>query len=143
LTSSLEKEEDQLRAFLAAWNALEIFINKVFSHYEQGLFKELKDGKPQLSWKQYLDRVQDVMRDKYRLADRFALVAFQLSPDDADNDYREFIEAKKRRDDLSHGQDVNETSLPGADSSDKVLLFRPRSSVLPVAIMCNLPIGHA
>ncbi len=112
LTSSLTNDADQLRGFLAAWNGLEIFINKVFSKYEQGLFQDLKGGKPQGSWLQYLDRIKDVMKDKYRLTDRFALVVFRLSPDDADGDYREFSEAKKLRDNLFHGQDVNEGDLP-------------------------------
>ena len=44
LASSVTTEGDTLRSFLAAWTALEIFVNKVFGGYEDRLFRELTEG---------------------------------------------------------------------------------------------------
>jgi hypothetical protein len=61
---------------------------------------------------QYVERVRRVMRDKYRLFDKFALISSLLCPENADEDVRRFKLVKKYRDILSHGQDLNEGNLP-------------------------------
>ena len=112
LRSSFETEEDALRSFLAAWSAFEIFVNKVFDIYEDRFFKSLFErGAPEVQRK-YLQRIREVMKAKYRLADKFAAVSFQLSPDTADEDLKTVLQAKKIRDELSHGGSVDEASLP-------------------------------
>lgn len=112
LASSYESEGDKLRSFLGAWTALEIFVNKVFGLYETKLFHELRsDDRPAVHG-QYLDRIRAVMKDKYRIFDKFAVLACQLSPEDADADVVRFKAAKDLRDDMAHGQDVIETALP-------------------------------
>lgn len=112
LTSSLQTEGDALRAFLHAWTALEILINKTFKRYETQFFSELSEGDQPEARLQYLERMRSVMGDKYRMIDKFALIASQLSPADADEDVKRFKQAKKERDNLAHGQDVAEANLP-------------------------------
>jgi hypothetical protein len=111
-TASLQTEGDALRAFLHAWTALEILINKTFKRYETQFFSELSEGNHPKARLQYLERIREVMGNKYRLTDKFALIAALLSPADADEDVRQFKQAKKERDNLTHGQDVAEATLP-------------------------------
>lgn len=46
------------------------------------------------------------MADKYRLTDKFLVIAASLSPDTADSDAAEFARVKKVRDEFLHGQDI-------------------------------------
>src|SRR5918994_2290544 len=94
LTASLQTEGDALRAFLHAWTALEILINKTFKPYETQFFSELSEGNHPKARLQYLERIREVMGNKYRLTDKFALIAALLSPADADEDMRQFTQAK-------------------------------------------------
>ncbi len=110
--SSFETEEDRLRSFLEAWMAFEIFVNKIFASYEKRFFMSLLAEKPTEAQKKYLGRIQDVMKDKYRLIDKFAAVSFQLSPGTADDDLKIIQQAKKIRDLMSHGESVDENTLP-------------------------------
>jgi hypothetical protein len=112
LVSSLQTKGDKLRSFLFAWAAIEILINKTFGVYEERFFKELDNGEHPESRRQYLRRVRSVMSSKYRLSDKFALIASLLSPESADEDVEQFKQAKNDRDKLLHGQDVHEASLP-------------------------------
>jgi len=112
LVSSLQTERDTLRAFLDAWAAMEILINKTFKTYEGRFFRELDEGAHLDAQRQYLGHIRTVMKDKYRLVDKFAVVAPQLDPENADEDVRHFTRAKQTRDKISHGQDINEASLP-------------------------------
>lgn len=112
LVSSLQTEGDKLRSFLSAWTALEVFINKTFSLYEKQFFKELSDGNYPNARNQYFERIQIVMKDKYRLIDKFSLITSLLSPESADEDIKFFKSAKEERDKLSHGQDLVEAALP-------------------------------
>jgi len=112
LVSSLQTEGDCLRAFLSAWTASEILINKTFSSYEERFFQELNEGDHPRARRQYLQRIRSVMKDKHRLTDKFALIASVLCPEEADEDVEQFTQAKEIRDKLSHGQDVHEASLP-------------------------------
>jgi hypothetical protein len=112
LASSYESGGDRLRFFIAAWTALEMFVSKTFQQYERLLFNELRlEGRP-AAHDQFLERIQGVMKDKYRLWDKFAVIACQLSPSDADADVETFKSAKDMRDDMSHGQDIDEAALP-------------------------------
>lgn len=52
------------------------------------------------------------MRDKYTLADRFALVIDMLSPQTAAEDIQTFENLKVIRDKLIHGEDISDQSLP-------------------------------
>jgi hypothetical protein len=109
--ASLEAAADRLRSFLAAWNALEIIVAKVFPEYEELTFAQAGVGGETASLQRYIRRIQDVMKDKYGLADKFALIAANLAPTAADDDLAQFVAAKKQRDILFHGGDVPESSL--------------------------------
>ena len=52
------------------------------------------------------------MSYKYRLADKFAAVSLKLSPDMGDQDLNTVLGVKKVRDELSHGESVDEATLP-------------------------------
>jgi hypothetical protein len=89
-----------------------MFVNIVFGAYEERFFKGvLEEGHPEVQ-RRYLERIREVMKDKYRLADKFAAVSFQLSPDTADEDLKTVLQVKEIRDELFHGEPVNEAILP-------------------------------
>jgi hypothetical protein len=111
LVASLNKPQDHLRAFLNAWNALEILINKVFSSYEAQFFAELKAGDHPRARSELVGRFREVLNGKHRLSDKFAIVAIFLSPTDADADVASFREVKSIRDKLAHGQDILDAEL--------------------------------
>jgi len=67
---SLEPTQDNLRAFLSAWSAIEIFLNKTFSFYENKFLSNVAEGHDSAGVDRFLGRIQAVMKDKYRLADR-------------------------------------------------------------------------
>ncbi len=112
LVASLQTKGDALRSFLYAWTAIEILVNKTFRSYEERFFQEFGEGDHPGARRQYLERVRDVMRDIYRLTDKFALIASLVSPESADEDVSKFNQAKEARDKLAHGQDVQEANLP-------------------------------
>jgi len=120
LVSSLQSSDDPLRSFLSAWTALEIFVNKTFNHYETMFFQQLAAGNHPGVRGQYLERIRSVMKDKYRLADKFMMISYQLCPDDADEDMQRFMNTKEQRDKLAHGQNVSEAVLP-VDSAQKLV----------------------
>ncbi len=110
MVAAMDTEADRLRSFLASWTALEMFINKLFPEYESLLFDELTADGRQVR-RDYWYRIKQVMKDKYRLSDKFVLIAAALSPDTADADTRAFRQAKKTRDDLLHGFNVADQAL--------------------------------
>jgi hypothetical protein len=121
LLTSLEKATDELQGFIAAWSALEIFANATFkSTYEARWFAIMEDGAP-ASAKPVFERFQDVMSDKYRLADKFLVIASVLDPDAATNDAKEFRRLKKFRDELLHAVDTPSSALP-TDAVQKLVL---------------------
>lgn len=97
--ASLDGAKDRLRAFQAGWSALEIFVNKVFSRYERDFLGGLTSDSDPNAKEWFVARIHEVMRDKYRLRDRFALIAGVLASSDADADVAEFdiSENKARR----------------------------------------------
>lgn len=112
IRSSIETEDDPLRSFLAAWLAFQTFVEKVFGTYEAFFFDRLLEKEHLALQRQYLGRIQEVMKGKYGLANKFALVSFHLSPDTGENDLKTVLQIKKVRDKLSHGESVEEVSLP-------------------------------
>jgi len=53
------------------------------------------------------------MKDKYRLADKFAIIASALDPAGADQDIAVFTELKGIRDAFFHALSTNPDQLPG------------------------------
>lgn len=111
LIQSLETTQDNLRAFISAWSALEILTNKAFPVYEAKFIAGIVDDHNTHGVNDFLERIKDVMKDKYRLADKFSLVASFLSSDITE-DIELFKSMKKVRDNISHGKEFDEEALP-------------------------------
>lgn len=119
--SSFEIQGDPFRSFLAAWSALEIFVNKVFKKYETAFFDSMLEEGHLEAQRKYLERMRNVMKGKYRLVDKFAVISFLLMPSTADQDLQTVVEAKKLRDKLFHGETVDEKKLPVERVQDLVI----------------------
>jgi hypothetical protein len=104
-----------------AWLALEIFVNKVFKDYEKDYIENIIGSEQQKSLKPFVDRVQEVMRSKYRLVDKFSLIIAYLSEDPA-KDIDTFKEMKRIRDSIFHGEAIEDESLP-VENAQKLLSF--------------------
>lgn len=63
----------------------------------------------------YLKRIHEVMKDNYRLSDKFIVIAVDLCPADVDADLLIFERAKRLRDDITHGDAVDEAGPPVED----------------------------
>ena len=106
LVTSLNRSNDSLQVFIAAWSALEIFVNATFkATYQTRWFAIMENGAP-VSAKPVFERFKDVMRDKYRLADKFLIIASVLDADGADTDAAAFRGLKETRDSLFHALDT-------------------------------------
>ena len=106
---------DRLRAFLSGWASLEILIAKSFNLYEQDFLSPLTNAGQPIR-ERFLGRIRIVMKDKYRLADKFVAVAAVLFPavPDAElqEDYAQFCRFKKIRDLIYHGEEFSDSNLP-------------------------------
>ncbi|MFN2510852.1 MAG: hypothetical protein ABR568_05340 [Pyrinomonadaceae bacterium] len=126
----LNQGDDQLRAFLLEWAALEMFVNKTFKHYESTFLEGLKSGHPSAS--SYLHRVREVMKSKYRVSDKFSVIAGLLSDEQTyEEDVGQFRNIKRVRDTLFHGEDIQRETLPVSDL--QVLLSKYLSLHLSVS----------
>jgi hypothetical protein len=63
---SLVVEQDPLRRFLAAWTALEVFVNKNFATYSARFWGGLTSACAPAIRTRYVKRIHEVMNDKYR-----------------------------------------------------------------------------
>lgn len=121
LTTSLEDVTNELQTFISAWSALEIFVNTTFKEtYQKHWFKIMKSGAPD-SANPVFERFEIVMKDKYRLADKFLIIASVLDPDNAAKDTDKFVGLKKVRDGLLHALDTPSSPLP-IDAIQNLLL---------------------
>ena len=107
VSSSYIQSADRLAAFLAAWSALEIFTHKAFPRQERELFSPLET-----SHSKFVTQVRTVMKDKYRLADKFSLITSTLSAETSEKDLALFKSLKLTRDQALHGGVVSTDSLP-------------------------------
>jgi hypothetical protein len=102
LSEALDEASNNLRAFISAWTALEIFVAKVFTDYERAHLDKLRST-GSLTIGKFVARIEDVMRDKYRLTDKFTAIASAIGGDKSEDDVREFKDLKRTRDDFFHG----------------------------------------
>jgi hypothetical protein len=109
---SLDRSVSNLKSFISGWSALEIFINKVFRDHSTRFLEDLYDTSPSLSVHNFLDRISNVMKDKYSLVDKFNIVSHSLGGENIEEDIELFKSIKKTRDLLFHGQDIDESNLP-------------------------------
>lgn len=110
-----DAEIDRLKAFLSGWAALEILIAKAFKMYEGAFFAPLTGGEQSSLRGRFLRQVRHVMKDKYRLTDKFAAVSAVLFPvaldAEVEDDYRKFRQLKGMRDSIYHGEEFSEDDL--------------------------------
>ena len=110
---------DRLKAFLSGWAALEILIAKSFKSYEQAFLAPFTTAEQPALRERFLGRLKDVMKDKYRLTDKFIAVTTVLFPEAADADVQKdcekFVKLKDLRDSILHGEPFSEEDLPVAE----------------------------
>ncbi len=111
-----ENEDEPLKAFIFGWSALEIFIAKAFRKFEHHFMKPLLEGAQPRFRQRFLDRMREVMKDKYRLTDKFSCVTAVLFSDAceqaAEENMKTFQRLKKTRDEILHGGSFEENELP-------------------------------
>lgn len=112
LAQSHEARLQPLSAFISAWAGLEILIVATFDQYEASLAEALNGALP-ASAVGIADRMRSVMKDKYRLADKFSIMASELDPANADQDLVSFMNLKKVRDAFFHTLSTSPDELPG------------------------------
>jgi hypothetical protein len=111
--SALDLNVDPYRAFISSWNALEILIGKLFPAYQSRLKIELASLSSSPALHLYLERVASVMSTKHSLTDKFAVVSYYLAAaSEVEGRLANFKSLKEVRDKISHGQDVEDQSLP-------------------------------
>ncbi len=107
---------DRLKAFLSGWAALEILIAKSFKSYEQAFLSPFTNAEQPTLRERFLARIKGVMKDKYRLTDKFIAVTAVLFPSiedaEAEKNYAEFCKLKELRDSIFHGEPFSEKDLP-------------------------------
>lgn len=113
---AISRKNDELRRFLFGWSALEILISKVFSDYEKLFITNLLGSDPANHVQRYFERVRDVMKRKYRITDKFVIVAACIGKDSVETDIEDFVKIKKARDALLHGDLVDEKTLPVSET---------------------------
>ena len=109
-------ETDRLKAFLSGWAALEILIAKAFRSYEYAFLSPLTNADQPIMRKRFLERIKDIMKDKYKLTDKFLAVTTVLFPsvpaDEVQEDLKKFSQLKQLRDSIFHGEEFSEKNLP-------------------------------
>src|SRR5690242_8495644 len=68
LRASLDRATDELQGFIAAWSALEIFVNAAFKSNYALRYSQIIEKGATLAAKPVVERIAEVMKDKYRLA---------------------------------------------------------------------------
>jgi len=121
LRTSLNRATDEPQGFIAAWAAIEIFVNQTFKSTYGPRWYQTIESSVHESAKRAIERIDDVMKDKYRVSDKFLIIASVLDPDFAVADERDFRRLKEIRDNLAHGLDLPEGPLP-TESVQKLLL---------------------
>lgn len=118
---------EPFRAFLSGWNAQEILINKSFKEYEGFFFNAINISLQPDMAALFLAQARKTLEGKHNLVSRFALVSAVLLPEqsasEAQADLLAFKRIKKIRDEISHGDDVDETNLPVHDLHNLLMKY--------------------
>ncbi|MGH8109975.1 MAG: hypothetical protein ACREO1_14805 [Arenimonas sp.] len=107
LSASYTQKNDRLASFLSAWMGLEILVNKIFPEYEKIFSASIGAHSSVLS-----KRIREVMKDKYKITDKFSLISSHLSSQHEEDDLTTFKKLKLIRDNLIHGEPVDQSQLP-------------------------------
>ena len=111
LRAATDGATEPLRRFLAAWNAIEILTNKLFREIRTRWVEESVRDRSALE-AAHFRRIAEVMKGKYRLLDKFTLIAYMLDAPDAESDVARFKGLKSLRDGLLHGGVQDPLKLP-------------------------------
>ena len=124
LSASHAADGDPLHAFMTAWTALEAFVTATFPIHEEEWAKRLAqvpgDGSGFA-----LARIRQVMKGRFRLDDKFAIVAGALDPEHADADLREFSTLRRNRNRFLHTLDGDPAGLPVGSARRLVAKYLP------------------
>lgn len=112
---TINSEHDDFRRFVFGWTALEIFVGKVFKNHGIAFVDELVSGARTSEDAEYFERFMRETKRQYSLVDKFSVIATVLNDEYSDADIQVFQFIKGRRDNLFHGQEVPETSLPNTE----------------------------
>ena len=111
LAADAAATSDRFRMWLSAWTALESLITSRFKRYEPIFLDQLRGDRKDAPTLHYFGRLAAVMPERYRLLDKFAIVAACLFPDRAEADLEEFKELKEQRDNVMHGGETTDAEL--------------------------------
>jgi hypothetical protein len=106
---SQRKSNDNLRAFIAAWSALELLVNRLASVHKARFLALIDSRAPLPGWDKDL---KEQPFEGYRMRDRFFSVACVLDLGAAAADAAEFASIKNDRSGYYHTMTVNEKDLP-------------------------------
>ena len=119
LAQANETRLHPVTSFIAAWAGLEILVSATFSQYEKAWYKLLSGSIPDGS-EPVVKRMSEVMKDKFRIADKFSVISSQLGGDEAPGDVSSFIGVKAVRDSFFHSVEASPEALP-ADQARRLL----------------------
>jgi hypothetical protein len=117
--ASQRQTDDNLRAFIPAWSALELLINRL-ARTHRSAWTELLTSSPEKlpGWDKDLATVE---LPDYRMRDKFFSVACVLDLVSAKEDSEIFVDINSKRSGYYHEMDVDDADLP-TDAARK--LFR-------------------
>jgi len=120
LVQSLNETADGLRAFLSAWNALEVLTNVTFKAVYKPMLADWW-SQPQPLPDEYLPSATQVNENKCSLRDKFNTMSHFLAGASSEEDRGCFRALKCTRDNVMHGEDVDEGSLP-LDAAQRLVI---------------------
>jgi hypothetical protein len=111
LAQSLDDRNDALRSFVAAWTGLEVLVAVTFSTYEAMFLESFRGALPAAA-SSAIERIREVMGTRYRLLDRFVIMASSLDPEGCAPDIAQFERVKRERDRFVHTMSGEPADLP-------------------------------
>ena len=105
---SHRKDGDNLRAFIPAWSALELLVNRL-TKIVWNEWVELLQKNQLPKWDRDL---REYDSDSYRIRDRFYAIACTLNKVDPEIDSETFIRANNKRSGYYHRNEVRDSDLP-------------------------------
>ncbi|MXN76930.1 hypothetical protein GR157_19595 [Burkholderia sp. 4701] len=105
----------RLCSFVAAWSGLEVLVNKKFTELESNLREIIaKSGLHEV----LSGRILSVMSGKYRILDKFIVLAASFNLPEIESDIAEFKKIKDDRDKFFHSMKIDIDDLPLEEARD-------------------------
>ena len=122
LVTSLNETTEELLAFIAAWCAIELFVEGIFKQYKTSWFNLIKNDAPDFA-KRVSMRFGDFVANKQGLAEKFYIIASVLDAHAAAADDEKFTRLKDVRDNLYHRLEIPASPLPTEDVQKLLLKY--------------------